>query len=114
MNLGFDHGHDGGGAAAMRLGETESVRAPELARALQSVPLDAKENAMNKDQIKGKAERLKGRAKEVVGVVTGDRVTQVEGAIERGKGALRETLGDVKQGLARKATALETERPIHR
>ena len=45
---------------------------------------------MNKDRIKGKAERLKGRAKEVVGVVTGNRVTQVEGAIERGKGALRD------------------------
>lgn len=37
---------------------------------------------MNKDQIKGKAENLKGRAKEAVGAVTGDKATQVEGAIE--------------------------------
>jgi uncharacterized protein YjbJ (UPF0337 family) len=70
---------------------------------LHFVPLDAKENAMNKDQIKGKTERLKGRAEEAVGVVTGNRVTQLEGAIERGKGALRETLGDIKQALARNA-----------
>lgn len=58
---------------------------------------------MNKDQIKGKADNLKGRAKEAVGAVTGDKATQVEGAIERGKGALRETLGDIKQALARNA-----------
>jgi uncharacterized protein YjbJ (UPF0337 family) len=65
--------------------------------------MSAKEDAMNKDQIKGKAENLKGRAKEAVGAVTGDKATQVEGAIERGKGALRETLGDIKQALARNA-----------
>jgi uncharacterized protein YjbJ (UPF0337 family) len=65
--------------------------------------MSAKEDAMNKDQIKGKADNLKGRAKEAVGAVTGDKATQVEGAIERGKGALRETLGDIKQALARNA-----------
>jgi uncharacterized protein YjbJ (UPF0337 family) len=57
---------------------------------------------MNKDQIKGKAENLKGRAKEAAGAVTGNKVTQVEGAIDRAKGALREKVGDIKQGIARK------------
>jgi uncharacterized protein YjbJ (UPF0337 family) len=56
---------------------------------------------MNKDQIKGKAERLEGRTKEVVGFVTSKRTTQVEGAIERAKGTVRETIGDLKQKLAR-------------
>lgn len=58
---------------------------------------------MNKDQIKGNAENLKGRAKEAVGVVTGNRVTMVEGASDRAKGTLRKKMGDVKQDLARKA-----------
>jgi uncharacterized protein YjbJ (UPF0337 family) len=52
---------------------------------------------MNKDQIKGKAQKMKGRAKQAVGFVSGSRTTQVEGAIDRAKGALQEKLGDVKQ-----------------
>jgi uncharacterized protein YjbJ (UPF0337 family) len=55
---------------------------------------------MNKDQIKGKAENLKGRAKEAVGVVTGNKKTEVEGTIARARGALRKKVGDVKQRLA--------------
>jgi uncharacterized protein YjbJ (UPF0337 family) len=52
---------------------------------------------MNKDQIKGRAENLAGRAKEAVGIVTGNKATEVEGAIDRAKGALREKVGEVKQ-----------------
>lgn len=63
----------------------------------------------NKDQIKGQAENLKGRAKEVVGVVTGNRGMQVEGAIERAKGAVREKVGDVKQDIARNAEKSDDE-----
>ena len=64
---------------------------------------------MNKDQIKGRAENLKGRAKEAVGVVTGHRVTTVEGAIDRAKGALRKKVGDVKQYITRKVDRLGDE-----
>ena len=56
---------------------------------------------MNKDQLKGRAENLKGRAKQAVGFVTGDRGTQLDGTIDRAKGAVRKKVGDVKQRLAR-------------
>jgi len=64
---------------------------------------------MNKDQIKGKAENLKGRAKKVVGAVTGNRGTQVKGAIDRAKGTLREKVGDVKQSIAREVEKSDDE-----
>ncbi|HVR64269.1 MAG TPA: CsbD family protein [Polyangia bacterium] len=57
---------------------------------------------MNKDQIKGKAENLKGRAKEAAGSLTGDKETQAEGTVERIKGAVREKVGQVKEEITRK------------
>lgn len=56
---------------------------------------------MNKDQIKGRAQNLKGRAKQAVGIVTGNRATEVEGTIDRTKGAVRQKVGDVKEEMAR-------------
>jgi uncharacterized protein YjbJ (UPF0337 family) len=53
----------------------------------------------NEDQIKGKAENLKGRAKEAIGSLTGDKELQAEGAAERAKGAAREKIGEVKRDL---------------
>src|SRR3954469_7581663 len=41
---------------------------------------------MNKDELKGKAENLKGRVKEAFGALTGDKKAQAEGEIDRGKG----------------------------
>ena len=57
---------------------------------------------MNKDQIKGKATNLKGRAKEAVGALTGNKTTEAKGALDRAKGALREKVGEVKRDLSRK------------
>jgi len=51
---------------------------------------------MNKDEMKGKAENLKGRAKEAFGSVTGDKGKQAEGTAERAKGAVHEKAGEVK------------------
>jgi uncharacterized protein YjbJ (UPF0337 family) len=56
---------------------------------------------MNKDQLKGKAENLKGRAKEAAGALTGNKKTQAEGLAERAGGALREKVGQVKHDVAR-------------
>jgi uncharacterized protein YjbJ (UPF0337 family) len=58
---------------------------------------------MNKDELKGKMENLKGRAKEAFGAVTGNKRTEAEGVVERGKGAVQEKYGEAKD-------ELETER----
>jgi uncharacterized protein YjbJ (UPF0337 family) len=63
----------------------------------------------NEDQLKGKAENLKGRAKEVVGVVTGNKRMQVKGVIERAKGAIQEKVGDVKRTMSREPTKSDDE-----
>jgi uncharacterized protein YjbJ (UPF0337 family) len=55
-----------------------------------------KEAAMNKDELKGKAENLKGRVKEAFGSVTGDKSKQAEGFVERVKGTVREKFGKAK------------------
>ena len=57
---------------------------------------------MNKDQIKGKVENIKGRAKEAAGSLTGDKEKQAEGTVERIKGAVREKVGQAKEELSRK------------
>lgn len=56
---------------------------------------------MNDDQLKGKAENLKGRVKDAAGALTGNKQTQAEGVIDRVKGAVREKVGDVKHDAAR-------------
>jgi len=56
---------------------------------------------MNKDQLKGKAENLKGRVKEAFGAVTGDKKKQASGEIDRAGGAVREKVGDLKEDLSK-------------
>ena len=55
---------------------------------------------MNKDQLKGRVQAIKGRAKAILGAVTGDKVTQAQGESEQAKGALRAKVGDVKRQVA--------------
>ena len=56
---------------------------------------------MNKDQIKGKLENLKGRVKEALGAASGDKHTQAEGFGERVKGAVQKKYGDAKEAIDR-------------
>lgn len=48
---------------------------------------------MNKDELKGKAENLMGRAKQAIGTLTGDKHKEGEGLLERLRGAVREKAG---------------------
>ncbi len=57
---------------------------------------------MNKDQKEGLGQNIKGRVKEAVGVVTGDKDKESEGAAERALGAVKKAVGDVKHGIAKK------------
>ena len=56
---------------------------------------------MNKDQMKGKLENLKGRVKEALGAASGDKSTQAEGFGERVKGAAQKKYGDAKEAISR-------------
>ena len=54
---------------------------------------------MNKDELKEKAENLKGRVKEAFGALTGNKERRPKGFIDRMRGAVREKIG---QGRARR------------
>ena len=49
---------------------------------------------MNRDELEGKAEQLKGKVKQGVGNMTGDEALQDEGAVD-------EAAGDVQEGYGR-------------
>jgi uncharacterized protein YjbJ (UPF0337 family) len=51
---------------------------------------------MTDDELKGKFENLKGRAKQSVGAATGDKELEAEGLGERVKGAVKEKIGELK------------------
>lgn len=57
---------------------------------------------MNKDQIKGKAENIKGRIKEAAGALTGNKQRQADGLIDRVQGAAREKVGQARHDAARR------------
>ena len=56
---------------------------------------------MNKDQIKGKIEEIKGDVKERIGGATKDRSTQAEGMWDEAKGHVRQGVGKVEDRLER-------------
>jgi uncharacterized protein YjbJ (UPF0337 family) len=57
---------------------------------------------MNRDQIKGKIDNLKGRVKEALGAASGDKRTEAEGLGERVKGAVQKKFGDAKETVTRR------------
>jgi uncharacterized protein YjbJ (UPF0337 family) len=65
--------------------------------------------AMNKDEIKGKIEEIKGELKERLGGAMKDRKTQAEGFVEEQKGKVQEKIGELKEGAERKEP--EEEQP---
>ena len=48
---------------------------------------------MNKDELRGKAENLMGRAKGAIGALTGDKRKEGEGLLDRLRGAVRQKAG---------------------
>jgi uncharacterized protein YjbJ (UPF0337 family) len=57
---------------------------------------------MNKDQKNGAVENIKGRVKQAVGIVSGNKEKESEGASERAGGAVKKAVGDLKHGLAKR------------
>jgi uncharacterized protein YjbJ (UPF0337 family) len=51
---------------------------------------------MDKEHVKGAADKAKGAVKDAVGGLTGDDKLQAEGKIDKAKGAVRTAVGDVK------------------
>lgn len=54
---------------------------------------------MDKDRIKGAADKAKGSLKEAAGKVTGDAKLQAEGKADKAKGAVRNAVGGAKDAV---------------
>lgn len=50
-----------------------------------------------KREIKGKMDNLKGRMKEAIGSLSGNKETQAEGTVERAAGAAKEKAAEVER-----------------
>jgi len=58
---------------------------------------------VDKEHVRGAADKAKGAVKDAAGKLTGDKEMQVEGKTDKAKGAAHQTVGDVKDA-ARRAT----------
>jgi uncharacterized protein YjbJ (UPF0337 family) len=58
---------------------------------------------MDREHVKGAADKAKGAIKDAAGKVTGDKELQAEGKLDKAKGSAHNAVGDVKDAL-RKAT----------
>jgi len=57
------------------------------------------EQAMNKDQTKGRIEEVKGKVKEIAGQVVGDKELEAKGQVQNIGGKAQAAYGDVKADL---------------
>jgi uncharacterized protein YjbJ (UPF0337 family) len=51
---------------------------------------------MDKEHVKGAAQKAKGAVKDAAGDLTGDKKVQAEGKAEKAEGAARQSTGDIK------------------
>ncbi len=57
---------------------------------------------MDREHVKGTADKAKGAIKDTAGTITGDTKLQMEGKVDKAKGSAHNLAGDVKDA-ARKA-----------
>jgi uncharacterized protein YjbJ (UPF0337 family) len=76
-----------------------------MTRALSCIPEE--EKTMDREHVKGFADKTKGAIKEGAGKVTGDKALKNEGKLDKAKGDLHNAAGDVKDGVRKAADALK-------
>ena len=64
---------------------------------------------MNQDQVKGKWEQIKGRAKKAWGVLTDDDFKKAEGSVQKLSGVIQEKVGDTKEAIKTRLDGVRAE-----
>ena len=59
---------------------------------------------MDKEHIKGAADKAKGAIKDAAGKATGDKELQAEGKLDKAKGAAHSAVGDAKDAVRKAAS----------
>jgi uncharacterized protein YjbJ (UPF0337 family) len=58
---------------------------------------------MDKEHVKGAADKAKGAIKDAAGKLTGDKELQAEGKMDKAKGAAHSAVGDAKDAVKKAA-----------
>ena len=66
-----------------------------------------KDTIMDREHVKGAADKAKGAIKEGAGKLTGDKDMEAEGKMDKAKGAAHNAAGDVKDAARNAADALK-------
>ncbi len=61
---------------------------------------------MRQQEVRGKVKKTKGRVKEAVGILSGDKKLEREGSLERAQGAVEEGLGKARRKVGEVLTNL--------
>ncbi len=69
---------------------------------------------MDKEHLKGAADKASGAAKDAIGKATGNDKLRVEGAIDKAKGAVHDTIGDVKDAIKKADVDAQRDREADR
>jgi uncharacterized protein YjbJ (UPF0337 family) len=67
----------------------------------------ARNTIMDREHVKGAADKAKGAIKEGAGKLTGDKEMEAEGKIDKAKGAAHNAAGDMKDAARDAADALK-------
>jgi uncharacterized protein YjbJ (UPF0337 family) len=67
------------------------------------------ELTVDKEHVKGAADKAKGAVKEATGKMTGDKEMQAEGKLDKAKGAAHNVAGDIKD--AARQAARQSDKP---
>jgi uncharacterized protein YjbJ (UPF0337 family) len=62
---------------------------------------------MDKKNVEGGLDNIKGRVKETVGVATGDRELEGEGKVDQVKGKIKDVAGNIREGIKDKLDDLD-------
>jgi uncharacterized protein YjbJ (UPF0337 family) len=62
---------------------------------------------MDKKNVEGGLDNIKGRVKETVGVATGDRELEGEGKVDQVKGKIKDVAGNIRDGIKDKLDDLD-------
>jgi uncharacterized protein YjbJ (UPF0337 family) len=65
---------------------------------------------MDKKNLEGGLDHLKGKVKETVGVATGDRELEGEGKLDQVKGKVKDVAGNIREGIKDKLDELDRPR----
>ena len=65
---------------------------------------------MDKKNLEGGLDKLKGKVKETAGVVTGDRELEGEGKLDQIKGKVKDVAGNIREGIKDKLDDLDRDK----